>query len=187
MNQTYAFFWKRLVAFIIDSIILGIGGAILGFVVALGAGNSTGSNILMQLVSFIIGLLYFALLESGAKQATLGKMAMAIKVVGSNGERISFARAVGRYFAKMISNLTFYFGFFMAAFTRRRQALHDMIATTYVVNNDYQPEQGLPEENFRTEFMWLSIVVSVLMFLMVIAFFALGFLAVLGMAAQGAA
>jgi uncharacterized RDD family membrane protein YckC len=77
--------------------------------------------------------LYFALMES-MKGATLGKMALGIIVTDLQGNRISFGRATGRYFAKIISSLTILVGYIMAGFTQRKQALHDIIAGCLVIN-----------------------------------------------------
>lgn len=84
-------------------------------------------------VSFLVGWLYFASLESSARQATLGKSAMGLVVTGTNGNRISFLRATGRYFAKWLSAIILLIGFIMAAFTARKQALHDILASTLVL------------------------------------------------------
>ena len=81
----------------------------------------------------VIPWLYFSLMESSRKQATLGKQALSIKVASLNGELISFERATGRYFAKFISNLSLLVGYIMAAFTKKKQALHDTIAGTLVI------------------------------------------------------
>ena len=67
-------------------------------------------------------------------QATVGKRALGMVVTGVDGSRISFARATGRHFAKYISAIILFIGFIMAAFTAKKQALHDMIAATLVVN-----------------------------------------------------
>ena len=72
-------------------------------------------------------------MESSVNQGTIGKMALNLKVTDLNGERISFGRATGRFFAKYISSITLLIGYIMAAFTERKQALHDMIAGTYVI------------------------------------------------------
>ena len=77
--------------------------------------------------------IYYAGMESSANQGTLGKMAVGIKVTDLNGERISFARATGRYFSKIISALIIAIGFIMVAFTSKKQGLHDMIAETLVI------------------------------------------------------
>ena len=77
-------------------------------------------------------MVYFALLESSERQATFGKMALGLKVTDLNGNRISFGQAVGRNLAKYISLVTLLIGYIMAGFTERKQALHDMIASTLV-------------------------------------------------------
>ena len=79
-------------------------------------------------------------MQSSSRQATLGKMALGIKVTSLDGERISFLRATGRYFATILSSLLLMIGYIMAAFTQRKQALHDMIASTLVVRADASPE-----------------------------------------------
>jgi len=61
-------------------------------------------------------------------------MVLGIRVTDLNGNRISFGRATGRYFAKIVSSLTFMIGYIIAGFTDRKQALHDMIAGCLVVN-----------------------------------------------------
>ena len=90
--------------------------------------------LLIYPVIFGVALLYYSLQESSVHQATLGKRALGIKVTDSNGRRISWKHAVGRWFAAALSYLTMYIGFLMAAFTERRQALHDMVAGTLVTD-----------------------------------------------------
>ena len=76
--------------------------------------------------------LYFAIMESSAKQGTLGKMAVGLVVTDKRGKRLTFGRATGRYFAKWISGKILIIGYIMAAFTEKKQALHDIIAGTMV-------------------------------------------------------
>ena len=120
----YAGFWVRFVAMIIDAVIIAVGSGLIS-AATLGAGI---------IVTFIGPWLYEAFMLSSEWQATVGKRAMSIAVTGIDGNRISFARATGRHFAKWISVLTLGIGFIMVAFTARKQALHDMIAETLVVN-----------------------------------------------------
>jgi len=83
---------------------------------------------------FFVGLwLYFALMESSSWQATLGKKALNLQVTDLEGRRISFGRATGRFFGKIISGAILYIGYIMAGFTERKQALHDMIAGCLVL------------------------------------------------------
>jgi uncharacterized RDD family membrane protein YckC len=129
--RIYGGFWMRVGAWIIDVIILSVAEAILvAFESSGSAFASPGSNILVSVVGV---WLYFALLESSQKQATLGKMALGMKVTDGGGNRVTFGRASGRHFGKIISLLTLYVGFLMAGWTARRQALHDIMADTLVV------------------------------------------------------
>ena len=124
-TASYAGFWVRFVALLIDWIVFAVGT---GLVAAATLGAAA------VVVSFFGPWLYEAFMLSSEWQATIGKRAMSIVVVGADGGRISFARATGRHFAKWLSFLTLFIGFIMAAFTSKKQALHDMIADTYVVN-----------------------------------------------------
>lgn len=121
----YAGFWKRFLAYLIDVIILGIVGAIL---------TSQMDEGVSSTVTTILGWLYFAGMESSSRQATLGKSVLGIYVTDLNGNQISFLRATGRYFAKFLSAFILLIGFIMAGFTARKQALHDMIASTLVLD-----------------------------------------------------
>jgi uncharacterized RDD family membrane protein YckC len=89
--------------------------------------------VIAYLVWIIIYWLYYSVMESSSKQATLGKMAMRIIVTDGQGNGISFARATGRLLAKIISTIILLIGYLMIAFTRDKQGLHDMIADTLVV------------------------------------------------------
>jgi uncharacterized RDD family membrane protein YckC len=81
----------------------------------------------------ILPWLYWAIMESSSRQATLGKMALGIVVTDLEGHRISFGKATGRYFGKLISLLILLIGFIMIAFTDKKQGLHDMMAGCVVV------------------------------------------------------
>jgi uncharacterized RDD family membrane protein YckC len=127
----YAGFWIRFAAYFIDAILLWV----VNFIVALifvGGYNIYESNISLRVFSFVIGVLYFVVMESSDRQATLGKLAVGVKVGDKNGNKISFANALGRYFAKLISAIILLIGFMMAGWDDRKQALHDKIADTFV-------------------------------------------------------
>jgi uncharacterized RDD family membrane protein YckC/Tfp pilus assembly major pilin PilA len=134
---TYAGFWVRFGAVIIDTIIVYIIAFVAGAVVGLlfasvgGPGWATGGAMICGIVG---AFLYFTLMESSERGATLGKRVFRLRVVTAEGnERISFARAVGRYFARFISIIVLYIGYLMQPFTQRKQALHDLICGTAVV------------------------------------------------------
>lgn len=157
----YAGFFRRLIAFLLDicivlvpTILFLIGPMVVFTFLTVGGLPNPPSpdqlNLLgiaafgWQILLILFLWLYFALLESGPHQATWGKRLLGIKVIGQDGARISFARATGRFFSKILSYATFYIGFIMAAFTNRKCALHDMICETYVVKKEVCPGQELP-------------------------------------------
>lgn len=142
----YAGFWRRLAASIIDGLVLTIPGVVVGFVIGFGEtlllyslgtlsedAQSGLISLSTYLAALVINWLYFAVLESSSWQATMGKRALGIIVTDEHGERLTFARATGRHFAKFLSGLVLYIGFLMAGWTSRKQAIHDMVANTLVV------------------------------------------------------
>lgn len=160
MNKTiYGGFWKRAVAFIVDSIIATLPPLIICLplmlwqIYSIAKSPDGGLSHLVFLMLLIVAMqvlillsvwLYFALMESGKRQATWGKQLLKIKVVGRDGGRITFARASGRTFAKIISYMIFYMGYIIAGLTSRKRALHDYIADTYVVTESFQPGDEMP-------------------------------------------
>jgi len=133
-SKQYAGFWIRFAAIFIDAILVSILNAFISILLGKPA-FSPEPDSEQSLISTLTGWLYFAILESSARQATLGKMAVGIRVVNKEGEGISFAQATGRYFSKILSTLILLIGFIMAAFDERKQALHDRIASTFVVRD----------------------------------------------------
>ena len=131
----YGEFGIRFVAYIIDAIIINFVGGILSGIGMLSGGGLVSVLVFTILLPLICAILYYAYFESSTKQATLGKMVMKLKVVGKDGERISFANAIGRYFAKILSGIL-YIGYIMIAFDSKKQGLHDKLASTYVVKAD---------------------------------------------------
>jgi uncharacterized RDD family membrane protein YckC len=142
----YAGFWLRLVAFVIDSLVLAISGFFV-FAVAVAffglqlpppdakfADYPTPRLFLeTEGVVLITNWLYFALMESSIWRGTLGKRALGIAVSDLDGKRISFGRASGRFCGKLVSSMIFGIGYAMAAFTDKKQALHDVMAKCLVV------------------------------------------------------
>jgi uncharacterized RDD family membrane protein YckC len=145
----YGGFWIRVVAAILDFIIVavvlapfkimfGLGGLALGGFDMHGMHGPLALPYLIfgggtfAILKLSAGWLYEALMESSSYQATLGKMAFGMKVTDLYGNRISFARATGRHFAKILSGMILFVGFIMVGFTERKQGLHDMIAGTLV-------------------------------------------------------
>jgi uncharacterized RDD family membrane protein YckC len=132
----YGGFWIRVVAYLIDAIVLNVVMWLLSAITGLRLISYTATDHLEPLsilAPLLVNWLYFALMESSARGATLGKMAVGLRVVTGQGQRLSFANATGRYFAKFISAFILGIGFIMVAFTERKRGLHDMIANTLVV------------------------------------------------------
>jgi uncharacterized RDD family membrane protein YckC len=126
-------FWLRVAAHLIDigiAYTLGFAAAFIDGIVLSAQGYSDANtlNISGGLAGVVVDWLYYALMESSSKQATVGKMAMGIVVTDLRGQKISFARATGRYFGFLVSAFTLCIGFMMCAWTERKQCLHDMMA-----------------------------------------------------------
>jgi uncharacterized RDD family membrane protein YckC len=137
-STEYASFGQRIAAFLLDVIIQVVAGFIIVYFWTLAfVANGGTSQEGLQWMSFglrcVIGWIYFAAMESSALQGTLGKFALGIKVTDTAGSRLYFGQASGRWFGKWISTLILTIGWWMAAFTPKRQALHDMLAGCLVV------------------------------------------------------
>lgn len=131
----YAGFWKRAVAYCIDFVFVMILGAIVGAILG-GLFPEFMLNLndgAYNIFGIIIAWVYYAHWESSEKQATIGKIALNIKVIDRAGNKVSFGKASGRFFGKIVSGLILSIGFLMAAFTQHKQALHDMMSDCYLI------------------------------------------------------
>jgi uncharacterized RDD family membrane protein YckC len=190
----YAGFWKRVAAVIIDGFVTSFAmwALMIPMFIVLGAGIgelatiNDGTNVLLTvlyyLMSIAIPLFYMAWMHSSSSQATLGKMAVGIKVVRTDGERISFLRAFGRYFAYMLSSMLLMIGLIMAAFTERKQALHDLMCDTLVV--DKHAFTAHPELQ-RDELGGVAITVLILVGLLMLGMIVLIGIGIAALAAGG--
>ena len=149
----YAGFWIRVLAYIIDRIVIGIAATpfyvilvLPGLLRVIHEAQSSGGEPSPEMIFSMIGdasvflilvfvgyWLYEALLTASSWQGTVGKRILRLKVVDEAGNRISFARSTGRFFAKILSQLILWIGFIMVAFTDKKRGLHDMIARTLVI------------------------------------------------------
>lgn len=154
-SSDYAGFWLRLVAFVIDAIVLSVVQLLL--VIPLfdffktsrhryWRDTTNDDNTVLDWIScyvsminashvilVVLAVLYFSFMESSRYQGTLGKLAMELKVISYHNTRPGFSTALWRNLAKLLSTLLVFAGFIMAAFTVRKQALHDKLAGTLVV------------------------------------------------------
>jgi len=140
----YGGFWIRVVAAIVDTVILRVVVAPIGMIFSgLGFAGGMMSGLPhagfallgggVTLILLLFGSwLYGAFMESSSYQATVGKMLFGMKVTDLSGNRISFERATGRHFAKWLSGMFLCVGFIMVGLTERKQGLHDLVAGTLV-------------------------------------------------------
>jgi uncharacterized RDD family membrane protein YckC len=157
----YAGFWLRVVAALIDSLLIGIPFVIMAAVIFASAipmlrdlGTTPNPSpfllisllfprlLLLAAVGLVGTWLYWSLLESSSWQATLGKKALGLYVTDLTGARLSFGRASGRFFAgrgiayvPSVGGLYFLVDCIMAGVTEKKQAVHDMIAGCLVQRN----------------------------------------------------
>lgn len=187
-HVVYAGFWKRVAASLIDAFAIGIPVAIVAMIVGglSGAGSAFGSqafNPLETITSYLLTAVAYAWFHSTAGlTATPGKLAIGIKVVRTDGERISFLRGFGRYWAYLLSGLLLCIGLIMAAFTERKQGLHDLICDTLVVDKwafTSQPERQ------RDELGTVALVVLILGGLLLVGAFILMVVGFAALASMG--
>jgi uncharacterized RDD family membrane protein YckC len=151
-TSRYGGFWLRLLAHLIDHVILGIVAAPLFFILVLPVifrvvneaeqNQEPSPEMIVAIISsvfvyillaFVGQWLYEALLTSSSWQGTVGKRVVQLKVTDESGNRIGFGRATGRFFAKILSGMFFCVGFIMVGLTDRKRGLHDMLAGTLVM------------------------------------------------------
>lgn len=143
----YGGFWRRLMAVLLDAILLYFPAATVRVLMGLPAINTfstmdadSTAAMTASVIELSIDWLYAALLIASSRRATLGMMVMDLQVCDVQGRRIGFLRATWRYFAQFLSLITAGLGYLMQLFTPRRQALHDLLSGTVVVRPEREPE-----------------------------------------------
>lgn len=142
----FAGFWIRLLAFIIDVVILGIIGWVFNNVWSLASGAGwmsggaadpftevTGASWLVGSIVMFLVIVAYLICFWGWRSQTPGKMALRIKIVRSDGSDIGWGIAVFRFLSYIISFLLAFIGYIWVAFDVNKQGLHDKIADTYVI------------------------------------------------------
>jgi uncharacterized RDD family membrane protein YckC len=175
--EKYGGFWIRLVAHLIDSLILfmvniAVFFALL-FVYSLLFGGSSGSHDTGFLVIFILWLLfmvifnwlYYAFQESSSRQATIGKQLMGLTVTDYGEKPISFWTATGRWAAKILSGLTLNLGYIMIGFTEKKQGLHDYLVHTYVIK-----KTGSRNCNLVAKYLVIAVFACIILFILASVF-----------------
>jgi uncharacterized RDD family membrane protein YckC len=123
-QQRYAGFWIRVVASIIDSIIVSIPNILI-----LSAAPGLGTAFILEIA---LGFVYHVAFWNIAG-ATPGKMLFGMRVVMTDGSPITPGAAVVRYLGYLLSSLTLGIGYLMVAFSAHKRGLHDNIAGTIVI------------------------------------------------------
>lgn len=155
-GQPLAAWWKRLVAIILDSLIVGVPFGILAAIVAAAAAEDAtidpitgelesggaefgGAVILIYALALVVAVLYYGLLNGGANGQTLGKKVLNIRVRDANtGGPIGVGRGIGRYFVGLILGAVCFIGAILNGlwplWDQKRQALHDKAVSSVVVD-----------------------------------------------------
>lgn len=157
----YASVWKRFFAFLIDAAV---------FVVLFWLLAKLFNSLTVSMVLLVLIWLYYAALESSPLQASLGKIIMGIKVVDSKGRRLSFVKATKRLVSRLYTNITFYFGFFIAAFDKKKKTLHDKISKSMVIkrNAAFNPDHFAEEEEHTLTLVTASSAILALLFVILL-------------------
>ena len=157
VQQPYPYkgFWIRLVAALIDGIVLAIiviflaVFSLLFFGATLGEGAGVGMFFLVLILASLATILYKPIMEASGYQGTFGKYVLGLKVVDKNGQRITMTSSFLRTILYIIGAQAFLLclGVVMIGFTEYKQGLHDILANTYVVTNYWEGPVPL-EDNF---------------------------------------
>jgi uncharacterized RDD family membrane protein YckC/Tfp pilus assembly protein PilE len=142
----YGGFWMRAAAVVLDALVFWVALFVVTFVLffvlalvtphqSIASTQPQTAQLLSAFLLLLAALLYFPLWESSAKQATPGKLALGLRVTDENGNRIGFWHALGRHLGKIVSWALLYVGYMLAGWTGRKQALHDLMAGTFVVRS----------------------------------------------------
>lgn len=135
-------FWIRVLATIIDGIILGILLKILSFILfgSLVSEPGTSGDFISVLMggirNFILNVLVSMCYETiliGYNGQTIGKLITRIKVVNVDGSAITYSKSFARFWSKSLSALSFCIGYLLIAFRKDKRGLHDLIVDTKVV------------------------------------------------------
>lgn len=163
----YAGFWKRMAALFLDGIVLAIFSIPIYIYAKLAAigDDKEFATFMHFLLMVVLSATYFTVMESSEKSATYGKRWIGLKVLDTNGQRLSTGNAFTRWALHILSYITLYVGFLIQPFTARKQALHDIIANTIVVEGI----ENKPSPSFVNSMIAVSAFFVTLTFIGVIA------------------
>lgn len=140
--RIYAGFWLRVVATLLDAFVMFIPvGWVLTFTiifihVAFRMNDDIRAIVLiisLLLIPTLTLMIYSALMESSRWQGTVGKLVVGLHVGDLDGRRLTLGRSARRTVAKCLSTITIGIGYLLCGFTKRKQALHDIVAKCLVL------------------------------------------------------
>lgn len=126
----YQGFFKRLLAYLIDVVLL---GAVIAVISMVFGGDTESKTNIIDTASPILSLIYFIILPITAIQGTVGKYVLGMKITNKEGNRVSLIQSFIRFISMALSTITLFIGYLLIAFTSKKQGLHDMISRTFVV------------------------------------------------------
>ena len=179
----YAGFWKRVAASVIDFFVLIAAALVLGTMLGVVLGvlfrmSPEQAGSVGNVFGILLNLLYFSIMQSSSTQASVGKMAVGIKVVATDGEPLKFLHAFVRQIAMYLNFVTLGIGLLLAAFTARKQALHDLLCGTLVVDRyAFTEQEDLQNESLGT----IAIVALSLFALLIVGAFLFGMFAAMAL------
>lgn len=154
--KIYSGFTYRAAAIIIDSFILFVANSIIFISFYLMGPQINPGNIIVEMdwfvvlrnpLFYLIGLFYFSFMESSQRKGTFGKRMQGIVVVTREGNKLTFVRALARNFCRIFSTFSI-IGYLLPLFLKKKQALHDLICGTLVLNADALPSNMVNQNVF---------------------------------------
>jgi uncharacterized RDD family membrane protein YckC len=131
-----ASFGRRLVAYLVDAVLLGV---LTGWLYAVVDQNLAGG------INTLVGLAYFTYFEGSPSGQTLGKRVLSIRVIDfREGGPIGYPRALGRYIGRILSAIPCLLGYLWMLWDREKQTWHDKLVTSVVVPTDAYPVERWP-------------------------------------------
>lgn len=133
-STSYAGFWIRTLAYVIDTLILVVVSELI--LLPLRSLPEGAVPLIALFIPLLVCFVYMPAFWSSSRQATIGQMICGLKVVNAiTGTRISVLHAFGRWLALLLAMSILFIGVIMVAFTERKRGLHDILAGTYVVKD----------------------------------------------------
>lgn len=140
----YGGFWRRVLAFIIDTFILEFVSGLLSL--PFFKGDFGALSPIMGFFITFLSFFYFTLMQSSSYRATVGSMTLGLVVVSKDFHQLSWGRAVLRYLLNFLNIFTFGLSYLLIAFHPKKKGIHDLLAKTAVIFKDPRPQGALESD-----------------------------------------